>query len=173
MNLDSIAAITSRLTSYAVIGGYALAVHGHVRHTADFDVLTTDRSVLAEDWWAQERRSGAIVECHRGDLEDPLDGVARVRSTLLRLDVVVAKLDWQAALIRRAQPADFGNVVLRVARLSDLVLLKIDAGGHLDLHDAAALVALAGSGSVRREIEGLDLPVSLQQRVNTFLAAAE
>jgi hypothetical protein len=38
MNLEAIAAITSRLTSYAVIGGYALAVHGHVRHTADFDV---------------------------------------------------------------------------------------------------------------------------------------
>jgi hypothetical protein len=35
------------------------------------------------------------------------------------------------------------DVTIGVPTTSDLILLKLAAGGHLDLHDAAALLALA------------------------------
>ena len=42
---------------------------------------------------------------------------------------------------------------LPVPRTSDLILLKLAAGGYLDLHDAAALLSLGDRATVVREVE--------------------
>lgn len=172
MNYALVAEIVARLKTCAVIGAYAMAARGYVRQTADFDILTTDRSALAETFWVNERQKGFPIDLRRGDFDDPLDGVARVRSPDFHLDVLVAKYKWQAALIDRAEPLTFGTVALRVPRLSDLVLLKVDAGSHLDLHDAAALMELGPKSDLVAEIDALShtLPEPVQQRIRAFLA---
>ena len=58
--------------------------------------------------WERERADGMRVDIHTGDFDDPLRGVARIRSADFKLDVVVAKYKWQAALIDRAEPLTFG-----------------------------------------------------------------
>lgn len=173
MNFRRIEAIAARLSCGAVIGGYALAAHGYVRQTADFDILTTDRDVLREAFWADERAAGVRIETYRGDFDDPLDGAARLRGDSYRLDVIVAKFDWQAGVIARAQRMDFGVAEFRVARKSDLVLLKVDAGGHLDLHDARALLALGDRDAITSEIASISdsLPAILKMKVDAFLGS--
>ena len=143
MNYARIAEIAGRLQSYAVVGAYALAAHGYIRQTADFDLMTTDLGAFREELWDRERADGMRVDVHRGDFEDPLAGVVRIRSAGLKLDVVVAKYKWQAAVIDRAKPMKYVDVELRVPRLSDVILLKIDAGGHLDLRDAIELLEIS------------------------------
>jgi hypothetical protein len=46
-----------------------------------------------------------------------------------------------------------GEVAVRVPRLADLILLKLAAGGSLDLHDAAVLLTLGDRDVLAREIE--------------------
>ena len=171
MNYARIAEIAGRLESYAVIGAYALAAHGYIRQTADFDLLTADGRALQGELWERERADGMRVDLHTGDFDDPLRGVARIRSADFKLDVVVAKYKWQAALIERAESMMFGAVALRVPRASDLVILKIDAGGHLDLRDATELLAIAGPDDVLTELRAITptLPEPLQKQIADFL----
>lgn len=45
------------------------------------------------------------------------------------------------------------GVAVAVPATSDLILLKLAAGGHLDLHDAAALLALGDRERVIVDVE--------------------
>jgi hypothetical protein len=53
---------------FCVIGGVALAVHGHARYTADVDLLTMDRRVLDPAFWAgagaRFKREKSRIACH-------------------------------------------------------------------------------------------------------------
>lgn len=171
MNFARIEEIAGRLTSYAVIGAYALAAHGYVRNTSDFDLLTTDRNALLPGMWDRERADGMRVDLHRGDFDDPLEGAARIRSEALKLDVVVAKYKWQAAVIERAELTSFGDVQLRVPRKSDLILLKVDAGGYLDTRDALSLLDLGPRDQLLAELTALKptLPERVQRQLAEFL----
>jgi hypothetical protein len=171
MNYARIAEIAARLESHAVIGAYALAAHGYIRQTADFDLLTTDRRALTPELWERERADGMRVDVHGGEFDDPLAGVVRIRDGDLNVDVAVAKYNWQAALIDRAAPMPFGGVDLRVPRISDLVVMKIDAGGVLDVRDALELLEIGPRQMIVAEIRDLlpTLPEHLQTRVTDFV----
>ena len=139
---------------YALIGAHAMAVRGYPRFTVDVDLLTTDRRVLEGSMWTQLERQGASVDPRRGDADDPLGGVVHI---LLPdgtdVDIVVAKWKWETEIIERAESMVISGRPVRVPRTSDLILLKLAAGGYGDLQDAAALLALDGTGSVAREVE--------------------
>ena len=56
-------------------------------------------------------------------------------------------------MVARAQRMTVLGVTIAVPTTSDLILLKLAAGGHLDLHDAAALLALADRARVIADVE--------------------
>lgn len=125
---------------FVLIGAAAIALRGHPRFTQDTDFFTTDRRVLQESFW--EALTGEPVEIRIAEADDPLGGVVRIGTLPNRVDVIVGKWKWERDLIERSQPMDaFGGVVLVPSR-SDLILLKLAAGGYKDLVDAAALLAL-------------------------------
>lgn len=141
-------------TSYALIGAHAMAARGYPRFTIDIDILTADRRVLDPSTWTTLERTGALVDRRRGDPDDPLGGVVRIqRAGLPDVDLVLGKWKWEAAVIDRAEPMRLGEVAVRVPRLADLILLKLAAGGSLDLHDAGVLLTLGDRDALAREIE--------------------
>jgi hypothetical protein len=140
--------------SYALIGGRAVSVRGHPRMTLDYDFLTTNRGVLQADVWRDLEQFGATIDPRKGDFDDPLAGVVHISfDDGMEVDVVVAKWKWQQAVIDRADNLDFGGTRLPVPRTSDLILLKLTAGGHLDLQDVAALLAVSDVERVVREVD--------------------
>ena len=139
---------------YALIGGHAVALRGFPRATIDIDFLTTEPKVLDAATWQDLVANGALVECRRGDAEDPLAGVTTIEfldATIV--DVILARWKWEAEVIARAEPMRIGSVTLPVPRTSDLILLKLAAGGSLDLRDAAALLALGDRDALIGEVE--------------------
>src|SRR5688572_33390889 len=62
---------------YALIGGVALAARGAGRSTLDIDVLTTDSTVLKDEFWEPLRAKGIHVDIRKGDRDDPLAGGLR------------------------------------------------------------------------------------------------
>lgn len=154
----TIAPVTRRLDAasipYALIGAHAMAARGYPRFTVDIDLLTTDTRVLDEAMWGPLLESGAQVDRRRGDHDDPLAGVVRIVLTDgTNVDLVIGRWEWERNLIARAQPMPVLGVTIAVPATSDLILLKLAAGGHLDLHDAAALLALGGRERVIEEVE--------------------
>lgn len=140
--------------AYALIGAHAMAARGYPRFTVDVDVLTTDARVLDAETWRPLTAEGARVDRRRGDQDDPLAGVVRiVLADETNVDVVVGRWVWERELVGRAEPMTVLGVTIPVPATSDLILLKLAAGGHLDLHDAAALLALGNRARVIEEVE--------------------
>jgi hypothetical protein len=128
---------------HALIGAGAMAVHGVGRSTFDLDLLVTDRAVLAPAFWASLAGRGDGLDVRAGDDEDPLAGVIRiVRPGSRSVDVVVGRSAWQSEAISRADPRPLGAVPIPVVVPSDLVLLKLFAGGPQDAWDVEQLLAL-------------------------------
>lgn len=139
--------------SYALIGGHAVALRGHPRMTVDYDFLTTDRRVLQRDFWASLESASARVDARRGDSDDPLAGVVHiVLPDDVDVDVVVGKWKWEQGVIDRAEMLDAGGLRIPVPRTSDLILLKLSAGGALDLQDVIVLLGLSDRETVVREV---------------------
>jgi hypothetical protein len=134
---------------HALIGAHAMAARGYPRFTVDVDLLTSDARVLDPAAWAPLVQSGATVNPRRGDAEDPLGGVVHILlADGTDVDLILAKWTWEAGVIERAEPMHVADVQIKVPRTSDLILLKLAAGGYADLHDAAALLALAGEAAI-------------------------
>lgn len=122
--------------AHAVIGAFALAVHGVVRSSDDVDLLVFDPRCLDTTTWTEIERSGVPVEIRRGDGDDPLAGVVRLRPTSgTQLDIIVGKTAWQRDVVTRARSTPLMGSQLPIALPADLVLLKLYAGGPQDAWD--------------------------------------
>jgi hypothetical protein len=140
--------------TYALIGAHAMAARGYPRFTVDVDLLTTDTRVLTAGMWLPLVQRGARVDRRRGDHDDPLAGVVRiVLPDDTNIDVVIGRWAWLEQLMTRAEAMTVLGVTIAVPATSDLILLKLAAGGHLDLHDAAALLALGDRERVIADVE--------------------
>jgi hypothetical protein len=140
--------------AYALIGAAALAVHGISRSTFDLDLLAVDRGCLEPEMWAGLGERGISVEIRRGDAADPLAGVARFSAHGAQpVDLVIGRSSWQGDTLTRAGRAKVGTIELPVLRPSDLVLLKLYAGGPQDAWDVQQLLAGADRKAIVREVE--------------------
>lgn len=80
----------------------------------------------------------------------------------------MGKWRWEAELIARSSRRRIAGLDVPIPRKADLVLLKIAAGGPLDLRDAEELMAHADSVSLAGELRALDLPDRLRVDVERF-----
>jgi hypothetical protein len=136
-----VSALESIGAPYAVIGGQAVAMRGHPRLTVDYDFLTTDRRVFEREVWARLEECGAIIDVRKGDPDDPLAGVVHITLREERdADVIVAKWKWEQGVIERAERLLLQGTSVPIPRTADLILLKLAAGGYLDLQDVYALL---------------------------------
>lgn len=126
---------------YAVIGATALAAHGVSRSTLDIDLLVTARLVLDEAFWPS-LPSYVDREIREGDGADPLAGVIRFRSAGERdVDIVVGRGTWDTDIVAAAEPTVVEGRSLPIARVEDVILLKLYAGGSQDRWDIEQLLA--------------------------------
>lgn len=156
--------LDDRGVSFAVIGAAALASAGVARSTYDIDLLAVDRSVLQNAFWASLRNQGVEVEVRRGDAEDPLAGVVRIEAPDQRpVDVIVGRHAWQRRAVDRAETTGGGPPVVTA---TDLILLKLYAGGSQDLWDIDALLHVPGAEGLpsRVEAELAALPPVMRDR---------
>ncbi|HEX9687511.1 MAG TPA: hypothetical protein VGB47_00380 [Thermoanaerobaculia bacterium] len=149
-----LAALEAASVSHALIGAGAMAVHGVSRATLDLDLLTTDTSVFDPRRWEELRRGGVDVEVRRGDIEDPLAGVVRLRAAGERsVDIIVGRHPWQQDIVERAERLLGGEVLVPVVRAGDLILLKLFAGGLQDAWDVEQLLAAGDREALLAEVE--------------------
>jgi hypothetical protein len=156
--LSPLAAATATLEAaeiaYALIGAAALAVHGISRSTFDLDLLAVDRGCLAPALWTGLEQRGIAIEIRRGDVDDPLAGIVRFSAAGAQpVDLVVGRSSWQRDTLARAGRARVGNLEIPVLQPSDLVLLKLYAGGPQDAWDIEQLLCGAERDALIREVE--------------------
>jgi len=129
--------LAERQVAYCVIGGVALAAHGHARYTADVDLLTMDRRVLDATFWTGAART---VDLRTGDPDDPLAGLVRWPASPPH-DLLVGR--GHAMSVAVATAVHEPTLDAPVASAAALVLLKLEAGGPQDLNDILSLADAA------------------------------
>jgi hypothetical protein len=149
---------------HALIGAAAVTLRGHSRSTLDTDFLTTDHSVFRPSLWKELVDRGEPVDIRKGDWDDPLAGVIRIGPPSDQVDVIVGKWKWEQEVINRSESMNAFGESVRVATGSDLILLKLAAGGYKDLVDAASLLSLGPRERIVAEVNGrvADLPAKAQ-----------
>ncbi len=146
--------LRERRTPFALIGAAAMAVHGVSRSTRDLDLLVVTQECLSSQYWEPVQAEGIDVNIQKGDSEDPLAGVVRLRSrTQQPLDLVVGKSAWQTGVLRRASETTIEGVSIPVVDQADLILLKLYAGGAQDAWDIVQLLSFEERSSIIDEVE--------------------
>ncbi|MBK9065019.1 MAG: hypothetical protein IPL89_17840 [Acidobacteria bacterium] len=154
----------------ALIGGLALAAHGVLRATRDADLLGTDPGFLRKESWDGFAVKGIGVTIHRGDPDDPLLGVVRLRrEPEPDVDLVVGRERWLDDVLSRRLTLSLGGESIPVVDAPDLVLLKVDAGGPIDLIDARLLLLGPDGSRLRRDAR--ERAAGAPRRVQDALAA--
>ena len=145
------AVLSEQRIDHALIGAVAMAVHGVSRSTLDQDLLVYDRRALQADTW-RSLHVTATVDIRPGDSDDPLAGVVRVSHETDRVvDVVVGRDKWQQEIVARAMV--IGDQPIPVVQKSDLILLKLYAGGSQDRWDIEQLLATGPSGATLAAVD--------------------
>lgn len=146
----------------ALIGGVALAFHGIDRATEDIDLLATKPSILRSSHWEDLRAEGISVGVTEGDHDDPLRGVVRIKS-VEPIDVVVPRGRWHDDVLSRRLDRVILGERIPVVDAADLILLKVDAGGPIDLIDVELLIRHDPSLRAIVEMRLERLPRRIQQ----------
>jgi len=136
---------------HALIGAVALAAHGVVRSTFDYDLLVTDAQVLDAEFW-RPLGTAVSLDVRVGADDDPLAGVVRLRQDGQRdVHIMVGRYPWQEDVLARA--VLIGGRGLPIAEPADLVVLKLYTGGSQDRWDIEQVLALEDGADIARRVE--------------------
>ena len=157
----------------AIIGAVALAVHGYVRATRDVDLATElDPFTQLRELDERAEKRGWTVELALPDADNPLGGVLTVTGSDFD---PVQFVNFYNPLRESRQPASdaldaavplAGSSGLKVVTLTDLVLLKLYAGGLKSLADVDEVLAVNADVDIedlRRRAERLGLADELER----------
>lgn len=125
---------------FLVVGGYAVAVHGHPRYTADLDLWIWAAPDNARATLAALREFGFTdLEVGEDDLTEP-DVVLQVGYPPLRIDLLTSidGVDFADCHDRRVD-VEIGGTTVPFIGLADLRANKLASGRHQDLADLEAL----------------------------------
>jgi hypothetical protein len=137
--LDVVEVLQREKIGYAVIGAFALSVHGMVRGTLDVDaVLFTRPRQLARLHEALDR-AGFRTELRRGDPDDPIPAMLIVRDDHEnQVELLDGLRGMDPKLPSRTLEVPFMGAKLRIVGREDFIAMKCFAGGPQDILDARA-----------------------------------
>lgn len=132
--------------SYTLIGGYAVAVWGFIRATKDVDFLADIPFSKIQDVLNELKSHEFIVEYSAGDIEDPVSGVIRLRFPVEgaagdeeSIELLLGIKKMPVDIYLRSEKVDLMGVEIPVVSPEDLIVLKLLAGGPVDLQDARSI----------------------------------
>ncbi len=142
-----LAALAEHRVDFVLIGGLAVQTHGHMRTTADIDIMPApERENLA--LLAQTLRALGARVLNPSAVGLEIDAATLPRAALWQLVTRHGALDIvleapgappYGELRERALEIDLDGVTIPVASLDDLLAMKRAAGRPIDLDDLAAL----------------------------------
>lgn len=135
--LDVVEILQREKVDYAVIGAFALSVHGAVRGTTDVDaVLFTQPKRLAKLGKVLER-AGFRTELRRGDSDDPIPAMLVLRDDYdNRVELLGGLRSMDPEVSSRTVEVPFMGASLRIVGREDFIAMKCFAGGPQDIMDA-------------------------------------
>lgn len=129
------------LQSYALVGGFAVSAWGVARATQDIDLAialgTSQPKTLSA-------HLGATYQA--GDAEDPLRGVFRLalksKGQEIPVQLIILQSKWADVVFQGIETINVLGCPVPVVNWQPLVLMKLYAGGPVDIQDAKSIIAV-------------------------------
>lgn len=165
---QTVAIIENLGLTYALIGGLAVLKYGGRTTTVDADVTLAAGLEGVKNLLREVRQCGWHPDPN--EAETAIErGMIRWWIGEVRVDVVLAQIEFQKRLIRDAKLDDVFGYPIRFARLEDLVLLKLLADRPVDRRDVEELVDLHGEQLDRRRLRRWARGLGVEEKVNALL----
>ncbi|MFH1542065.1 MAG: DUF6036 family nucleotidyltransferase [bacterium] len=136
-----------QLEGYSLIGALALAAHARPRATQDIDFLVSaDKDFFFKVLPETLKKKGYKLKVFKGALDDPINGLIRIydqNNESEIADIIPVFWKWQDEIVKQAERIELFNVSIPVARVEDLIVLKLKAGGPQDMLDVEELLNTA------------------------------
>ena len=138
--LDVVGILNREHLDYAVIGAFALAVHGTVRGATDVDALLYVDFRRLKTLEALFRAAGFAATLRRGDHDDPVNGTLILTDGLgNQVELFGGLKGMDPRLFERTIEIPLMGEPLRFVGREDFIALKCFAGAPQDLLDARAV----------------------------------
>jgi len=135
--LDVVEILQSENVDYAVIGAFALSVHGTVRGTMDVDAVVHTSFRQLANLRATFDSAGFQTELRRGDPDDPIPAMLVLRDNHEnQVELLSGLRGLDPELFSRTMEIPFMGLTLRIVGREDFIAMKCFAGGPQDLIDA-------------------------------------
>lgn len=133
-----------KLKGYTLIGALAVAAHARPRATKDIDFLVSaDREFFFKLFPELLKRKGYGLKIFKGGIDDPINGLIRVydkEDQTELADIIPVFWKWQDEIVSGSEKIKLMGVSIPLARIEDLIVLKLKAGGPQDILDAEELL---------------------------------
>jgi predicted nucleotidyltransferase len=151
---DMLTCLCDAGAQFVVVGGYAVAFHGHPRATKDLDVLVRADAENAHRVYKALADFGAPIDAFDVKVDDfaGYDGVLQIGVPPLRIDILTSITGISfATAIENAPQIEVDGRHVPIIGLDALLANKRAAGREQDLADAAILAGIAGKRRVPRD----------------------
>lgn len=134
--------------SYALIGGMAVSAWGMVRATKDIDFLVSldkRESALSEFETVLKKHTIKFIT-RKGDFNDPIglliDLQVPVRVKYVSVQLIIATKLWEEEFSKATVKVNIGRISIPVIKAEELIVMKLKAGGPLDICDVKQLMKI-------------------------------
>jgi hypothetical protein len=135
--LDVVEILQREKVNYAVIGAFALSVHGIVRGTTDVDAVLFTKPKQLANLQAAFDRAGFRTELRRGDHDDPIPAMLVLSDTFgNQVELLGGLRSMDPEVFSRTVEVPFSGLSLRIVGREDFIAMKCFAGGPQDIVDA-------------------------------------
>lgn len=149
---------------YVLIGAYAVSSWGVVRATRDIDFLARIPSGIIDTVREKFAEKGFEVDLVKGDADDPIRGVLKlIYKGEDVIDVLLGIKGISDNIYIRAVRISIMGVKIPVISPEDLIIMKLLAGGPVDIDDARKILKIMGDKidfaylEKQCRVKGLDL----------------
>ena len=135
--LDVVEILQREKVAYAVIGAFALAVHGMVRATMDVDAVVSAAPKQLANLQAAFASAGFLTELRRGDPDDPIPAILVLRDSYdNQVELLGGLRGMDPEVFSRTVEIPLKGTNLRIVGREDFIAMKCFAGGPQDIVDA-------------------------------------
>jgi len=135
-----------KLKGYSLIGALAVSAHARPRATQDIDFLVSaEKDFFFRTFPKILEGKGYLIKVFKSTFDDPINGLIRIydKDKTELADIIPVFWKWQDEIVNAAEEIDLSGLKLPVARIEDLIILKLKAGGPQDLIDVEELIKAA------------------------------
>lgn len=135
--LDAAQILREEQVDYAVIGAFALSIHGAVRASTDVDALLWTTAERLAQLRKIFERAGFSAELRLGDADDPIPAILVLTDDHSnQVDLLGGLRGMDPQFLSRTVEVPFLGEPLRFVGREDFIAMKCFAGGPQDLLDA-------------------------------------